>query len=172
MHAGRGAAEGPDAPAPQALCYRALRSFNRPRDVALFDQVRALRNAHTNQLGFIPQQGIRRHARHGRLIVATEDYDSENLIGFCLCGGSRGELIVHQLCVRPDWRLRGVGRMLLEHALLRGASNGDWRATAKVRAALPAVGFWRAMAWRETGRVPAGARRGGELIVFECHMGD
>ena len=56
---------------------------------------------------------------------------------------------VHHLYLDPDCRRRGVGRLLIRHAL--GLRAGPWRLKC-VEANTPAMAFYRAEGWVEEGR--------------------
>jgi ribosomal-protein-alanine N-acetyltransferase len=57
----------------------------------------------------------------------------EGVIGFCSFWLVLDELHINNLAVRGEFRGRGAGTALLDHALREGASRGAERATLEVR---------------------------------------
>jgi ribosomal-protein-alanine N-acetyltransferase len=57
----------------------------------------------------------------------------DGIVAFCSFWLVLDELHINNLAVRDDFRGRGVGTALLEHAIQAGASRGAERATLEVR---------------------------------------
>ncbi|MBN2371919.1 MAG: ribosomal protein S18-alanine N-acetyltransferase [Vicinamibacteria bacterium] len=64
---------------------------------------------------------------------AGRSMESE-IIAFCVFQTAADELHIHKLCVHPQKRRRGLGRLLIKSALSLGARRGARRAVLEVRA--------------------------------------
>lgn len=71
------------------------------------------------------------HSDVTRLWVARSA--AEPVVAFCSCWLVFDELHIHSVAVRPDWRRRGIARLLMVEVLRAAAREGAGRATLEVR---------------------------------------
>ena len=96
-------------------------------------------------------------------------FDGETQVGFCGANASNGEVVV--LAVLPEYEGRGIGKLLLDRAVVWLRSRGWrrlWLATnpdQNVRS----NGFYRSQGWRPTGEMQE--RAGDEIFVLESPPG-
>jgi ribosomal protein S18 acetylase RimI-like enzyme len=89
------------------------------------------------------------------------------LIGAVRCSFPSSACFVDRLAVDPDARGRGVGHLLLEHAIGRARRAGVTRVWAEVSPKLEAShGLFRSFGFRDTSRLQA-AYWGEDLVLLE-----
>jgi GNAT superfamily N-acetyltransferase len=89
------------------------------------------------------------------------------LIGAVRCCFPTSTCLVDQLAVDPEARGRGVGHLLLEHAVGRARRAGVTRVWTQASPKLePAVGLLRSFGFRESARLLAGYW-GEDLVLLE-----
>jgi ribosomal-protein-alanine N-acetyltransferase len=73
-------------------------------------------------------------------------------VGHGILSIGAGEAHVLNVCVRPEYRCRGVGRRLLDHLLDRGRSAGMLEAFLEVRPSnTSAIRLYQAMGFEQIG---------------------
>jgi ribosomal-protein-alanine N-acetyltransferase len=77
----------------------------------------------------------------------------ERLAGYCILSHAAGESHLLNLCIAPEYQRRGLGNLMLGHALRRGRAHGSQTIFLEVRPSNPA-GFelYRKNGFREVGR--------------------
>lgn len=92
------------------------------------------------------------------------------LIGAVRCCFPTSTCLVDQLAVDPDARGRGVGHLLLEHAVGRARRAGMTRVWAQVSPKLePAHALFRSLGFRDASRVRVGCW-GEDVVLLELQV--
>ncbi|SHH81038.1 ribosomal protein S18-alanine N-acetyltransferase [Ferrimonas marina] len=96
--------------------------------------------------------------------------EGERLLGFYLFQQVLDEVTLVNICIDPNRRGQGLGRLLLERAMTKAAQRGVAQAFLEVRAGnLAALGLYRASGWQEDcrrkGYYPAGEQREDAVLM-------
>lgn len=76
----------------------------------------------------------------------------DNVFGYCGLWGIAGEGHITNVCVHPDYRSRGIGRMLIDEVIKRGRKSGLQSFTLEVRAGnMPAISLYKKFGFEEAG---------------------
>ena len=107
------------------------------------DDVQRLADGHRNEFGFLPMNAYDDSAIRNNLWVVVEK-NSRVLQGYLLIGGQYPHMKVFQICVHPDHRSSGIGRMLISELIRYSTDRGFLNITARVSSRLKAAnGFWQ-----------------------------
>jgi ribosomal-protein-alanine N-acetyltransferase len=87
------------------------------------------------------------------LVARSARSAAPGLVGFCVEMSVADEVHIHSVAVHPEWRRRGLGRLLLETALGVAERSGATRAFLEVRAGnAAALALYGALGFAATGR--------------------
>lgn len=105
---------------------------------------------------------------HARCWVAeTEGRVSGALVGYLVID----EFQVATIAVHPGYRRRGIGRMLLDHALAEARSAGAQTAFLEVRTGnIPAQSLYRQFGFRIVGNRPQFYADGEDALIMSLHL--
>ena len=107
------------------------------------DDVQRLADGHRNEFGFLPMNAYDDSAIRNNLWVVVEK-NSRILQGYLLIGGQHPHMKVFQICVHPDHRSSGIGRMLISELIRYSTDRGFLNITARVSSRLKAANeFWQ-----------------------------
>jgi ribosomal-protein-alanine N-acetyltransferase len=95
--------------------------------------------------GILPMHGV-------NLIVATTDEDAGRVTGFSLYRTVSDEAELLLLAVSPDYRRRGIGKLLLDHFMDAARNYGASRVHLEVREGNPALRMYRTAGFTLAGR--------------------
>lgn len=106
------------------------------------DHVFELAERHKTWLGVLAPAVYEENAAAGRILVAVQ---GDRLLGYAMFYVARRRVRLAHLCIEPDVRMHGIGRLLIEElSRLHGSQDGislrcrrDWDATR----AWPKLGF-------------------------------
>jgi ribosomal protein S18 acetylase RimI-like enzyme len=114
-----------------------------------------------------PQAWLTPPGMLGAWVITTEDGRVAGHVA--LTAGPDGGALVERLFVDPTATGGGLGRRLLDHAVLMGSSRGRRVSLEVADNCHAAIGLYQRAGWRETGRAPIdwGADRASAVLRFE-----
>jgi [ribosomal protein S18]-alanine N-acetyltransferase len=93
------------------------------------------------------------------------------LAGYVFCAFAGGEIHVNKIAVDPEWRRRGVARLLMVEVLDLGARIAAEEIYLEVRPSnLPARNFYATLGFREVGRRPQYYADGEDALVMSLFL--
>lgn len=120
--------------------------------------------ANKEYIGFYPISVFEREAEQKRLKVAVLDGE---VLGYCFFGSPHGDLRIHQLCVREDWRRKNIARRLVAEIEVEMEHKGTWAIIAKCGSDMKATNaFWEAMNYKCMDVREGGSSRGRKINVW------
>jgi len=124
-----------------------------------------LMRQNTDELGFIPERGVREQYVGNDRYVMQEDEKGKK-VGYILHGAVKRAKVVGiaQACIELDKRLRGFGEAAVGEVVRRCESEGAAGVRLRCADKMEALGFWRHLGFEIVG-VSGGGRRRGRLIL-------
>ncbi len=136
--------------------------------VEYVDVVRRAADENRNAFGFLRAPVYDDFARSGQLFVAVEGKQYAGHVAF---GGTYPHIKIRQLNVAPNFRRRGVGRLLLDTLKLYASQHDFLTLRADVAADLEANAFWERSGLSIIHTRPGGSSRGRTINVRELYLG-
>ena len=101
--------------------------------------------------------------------------DAGQLLGYTIIYAAVGECHILNICVEPEKQGKGIGRMLLRHALECAIDHGAEQAFLEVRPSnAPAINLYESMGFIQVGvrkeYYPAGEQRE-DALVYQLDLG-
>jgi N-acetylglutamate synthase-like GNAT family acetyltransferase len=125
------------------------------------DEIKALADAHKQELGFVLRPILARSIEQGELIV-TEN--SSGLVGFVQYHHRRDEqTTLHNIVIKPEYRDYGIGRQLIQALENEARSNNKRLISLKCPEGLPANNFYRQVGYQQV-RIETGKSR--RLLIW------
>lgn len=125
------------------------------------EEVFRLYRANSRQLGFLPRGAFEEFARLGTLVTAT---DADRLAGYLAYRVAGSEAVLVHLCVREDFRCKGVASALMTQLF---ADTGHLRAVRlSCREEYAANKMWPRFGFTCLGEHPGRGRDGGRLFCW------
>ncbi|NLE46404.1 MAG: GNAT family N-acetyltransferase [Chloroflexi bacterium] len=129
------------------------------------DTIKAIADAHRDELGFVIRRALQESIERGELSVAI---DGDRLAGFVEYRHRRDQqTTLYHIAVVEQWRQRGIGRLLVEAVRRDALANGKNVIRLKCPESLPANEFYTRLGWQKIA-VESGKRR--RLVVWELPL--
>lgn len=126
------------------------------------DAIKAIADAHRDELGFVIRRALQESVERGELIVAV---DGDHITGFVDYRHRRDQqTTLYHIAVLQHVRQRGVGRLLVEGVREDALANGKNVIRLKCPESLPANEFYARVGWQQVAVENGKVRR---LVVWE-----
>jgi len=141
-----------------------VRILDQPIDVARWvGDVQAAADRNKAALGFLPEGVYSEAAEQGKLLIATIQTASQEYAGHLLFGGVYPNARIFQVHVEERYRLRSIGRRLVESVVRKMERDQFLSVISQVAVDLQANSFWEKLQF-ETIRIRSGGKTTGRKI--------
>ncbi|HIE11921.1 MAG TPA: GNAT family N-acetyltransferase [Desulfotomaculum sp.] len=128
---------------------------------------KAIADCYKNELGFVRRATLEKAISQGRMIVARKRED-RSILGFVhFCCTRQGHVSIYEIAVHPNWRGRGLGRILVDAVTNEARKEKIEALRLKCPVDLPANGFYARLGFVRT-MVEDGKHRA--LAVWEKRL--
>ena len=133
----------------------------------LLEQVKNLGQSNASTLGFLPEGAYNAYAADHRILVAVEDGDRSEILGYLIYRPSNRRSVVSivHLCVRESSRRRGVARALTDE--LKRSTKERWHAIrVHCRRDYDASKVWPTLGFIAEGEKQGRSKEGSTLTIW------